>query len=129
MNVAAPEAHLGPWVTNGFFVGHVSKMSSKFPQTLDGAYDQFSTFQRQRGLVIANAVSKTMSVPIGDSQGHMASYTSPSPFSAGESGWLAVVKDKGEGYYWLLMFYASNDDGNVYSATFGAVLKSFKFKK
>jgi len=129
VNVAAPEAHLGPWVTHGFFVGHVAKMSPKLPQTLDGAYDQFSTFQRQRGLVISDTVSKTASVPVGDSQGHIAAYTSPSPFTAGESGWMAVVKDKSDGYYWLLMFYPSNDDSSLYSATFSAVLKSFKFKK
>lgn len=126
VNVTPPEAHLASWITHGFFIGHVSKMSSKFPQTLDGAYDQFTTFERQRGLVVTDA--KT-AVPVGDSQGKIAIYTSPSVFNAVESGWIVVVKDKSDGYYWVLMFYPSNDDSRLYAQTFGEVLKSFKFRK
>jgi hypothetical protein len=126
VNVAPPEAHLASWVTHGVFVGHVTKMSSKFPQTLDGACDQFTTFERQRGLVVTDA--KTV-VPVGDSQGKIATYTSPSVFNAGESGRIVVVKDKSDGYYWVLMFYPSNDDSHLYAQTFNEILTSFKFKK
>jgi hypothetical protein len=126
VNVAAPEAHLASWVTNGFFTGHATTMSSKFPNTLDGAYDQFITLQKQRGLVVTDP---NRIVPVGDAQGKIATYTASSPFRAGESGWIVVVKDKSNGYYWMLMFYPSNDDTRLYGQTFDEVLKSFKFKK
>jgi len=126
VNVVPPEAHLGSWVTHGFFTGHVTVMSSQVPQTLDGAYDLFIAFQRQRGLVITDAKS---ALPVGDSQGKIATYTSLSPFSAGESGWIVVVKDKSNGYYWILMFYPSNDNSHLYTQAFSEILKSFKFKK
>lgn len=124
VNVAAPEAHLGTWVTHGFFVGRVTKMSSNFPQTLDGAYEQCSKSFQNRGFVLT--APKTM--PIGDHQGQIAAYSQPSPFTAGERGWLVVVKDRNEGYYWVVLFFPSNED-NSYSQTFEEVLKSFKFKK
>jgi hypothetical protein len=126
VNVAPSEAHLASWITHGVLIGHVTKMSSKFPQTLDGAYDQFTTFQRQRGFVVTDP--KTV-VSVGDSQGKIALYTSPSVFNAGEYGWIVVVKDKSDGYYWVLMFCPANDDTRLYAQTFGEILKSFKFKK
>jgi len=107
------------------FLVHVLKMNDKFPQTLDGAYDQFSAYESLRGLVIANARTQT----VGDSPGKLATYTSPSVFKSGESGWVAVVKDKSEGYYYLLMFYPSNDDASLYAQTFNKMLETFKFKK
>jgi len=125
VNIAAPEAHLANWVTHGLFLVHVLKMNDKFPQTLDGAYDQFSAYESLRGLVIANARTQT----VGDSPGKLATYTSPSVFKSGESGWVAVVKDKSEGYYYLLMFYPSNDDASLYAQTFNKMLETFKFKK
>jgi hypothetical protein len=125
VDVLPPEARLANWVTHGFFVGHVLKMSEKFPQTLDGAYDYLTKSERERGLVIADA----RTLILGSSQGKMASYSSPSVFSAGENGWVAVVKDKAEGYYYVLMFYPSTDDGHLYSQTFSEILKTFKFKK
>ncbi len=66
---------------------------------------------------------------LGDSRGKLATYTSPSVFKSGESGWVAVVKDKNEGYYYLLMFYPSNDDSSLYAQTFNKILETFKFKK
>jgi len=50
-------------------------------------------------------------------------------FKSGESGWVAVVKDRSEGYYYLLMFYPSNDDASLYAQTFNKILETFKFKK
>jgi hypothetical protein len=114
INIAPPEAHLANWVTHGLFIGHVLKTADTFPSTLDGAYDQFSAYERQRGLVISEARTQA----IGDSHGKLAAYTSPSVFEAGESGWLAVVKDKGAGYYYIQMFYPSNDDASMYARTF-----------
>lgn len=125
VNIAAPEAHLANWVTHGLFLVHVLKMGDKFPQTLDGAYDQVSRYERLRGLVIADVGTQTL----GDSRGKLATYTSPSVFKSGESGWVAVVKDKNEGYYYLLMFYPSNDDSSLYAQTFNKILETFKFKK
>lgn len=84
VNIAPPEGHLASWVTHGLFLGHVSKIADKFPQTLDGAYAQFSEHERLRGLVIADARTQTL----GDSQGKIAAYTSPSVLRAGESGWI-----------------------------------------
>jgi hypothetical protein len=104
----------------------VTKMFFKFPQTLNGAYDQLTTFERQRGLVVTDA--RTV-VPVGDSQGKIATYTAPSVLNAGESGWIVAVKDKSDGYYWVLMFYPTNDDSHLYAQTFSEILKSFKFKK
>ncbi len=125
VNIAAPEAHLANWVTHGLFLVHVLKMGDKFPKTLEGAYDQFSAYERLNGLVIADAQTQTL----GDSHGKLASYTSPSVFKSGESGWVAVVKDRSEGYYYLLMFYPSNDDASSYAQTFNKILETFKFKK
>lgn len=125
VNIAPPEAHLANWVADGLFLVHVLKMGDNFPQTLDGAYDQFSAYQRLRGLVIADARTQSL----GDSRGKLATYTSPSVFKAGESGWVAVVKDKSEGYYFLLMFYPSNDDASLHAQTFNKILETFKFKK
>ena len=126
VNVAPPEAHLSSWVTHGLFVGHVGKASSQVPATLDGAYEQFASVQRQRGFVLTSPAT----TPLGDSAGKMATYTSSSIFKAGESGWIAVVKDKSDdGYYWIEMFYPSNDDGHLYALTFVEILKSFRFKK
>lgn len=123
VQVSAPEAHLASWVTHGVFVGHVRKFDH--PQTLDGAYDLFANVQRQRGLVIgADKLTQA-----GNGQAKIATYTSPSVLQAGESGWIVVVKDKGEGYYWLMMFYPSNDDSTLYTQTFGEILKSFNFKE
>lgn len=125
VNVAPPEAHLANWFTHGFFFVHVLKIADKFPPTLEGAYDQFSSYERLRGLVIANPQIQAL----GDGSGKVAVYRGPSIFQAGESGWVAVVKDKGAGYYYLLMFYPSNDDASLYAATFNKILASFKFKK
>lgn len=124
VQVAAPEAHLASWVTHGCFTGHVTKFSSS-PQTMDGAYELFVKSQRQRGLVIGS----DKITQIGKSQAKIATYTSSSVLEAGESGWIAVVKDKGEGYYWVMMFYPSNDDTGVYSQSFSQLLESFNFKK
>ena len=66
---------------------------------------------------------------LGDSQGKIASYSSPSVFSAGESGWVAAVKDKSEGYYYLLMFYPTDDDAGLHLQIFNEMLRTFKFKK
>ena len=126
ISVAPPEGHLGTWVTHGFFIGHATKMASNFPQTLEGAYDQFATVQRQRGLVITDA--KTIA-QVGDAQAKVGRYTSSSVLTAGESGWISVVKDKNDGFYWVIMFYPSNDDSQLYGQTFGEILKSIKFKK
>lgn len=126
VNAAPPEGHLASWITHGFIVGHVAKMPSDFPRTLDGAFNQFSAIQRLRGLAV---VDSQKVIPIGSSQGRFATYTSTSVLSAGESGWILVVKDKGEGYYWLLMFYPGNDDGNLYAQTFNDILKSFTFEQ
>jgi len=124
VQVAAPEAHLSSWVTHGFFTGHVPKFSPT-PQNVDEAYDLFIKFQRLRGLVIgADKLTQ-----VGNTQGKIATYTSPSVLDAGESGWIAIVKDKGEGYYWLMMFYPSNENSTLYTQTFGEIVKSFKFKK
>jgi hypothetical protein len=124
VQVAAPEAHLASWVTHGLFTGHVTK-SSPNPQTLDAAYDLFMKVQRQRGLVVGADKLTT----VGNTQGKIASYTSPSVLDSGESGWIAVVKDKAQGYYWVMMFYPSNDDSNLYTQAFGQILKSFNFKE
>ena len=74
VNVAPTEAHLASWTTHGLFAGHVITMSSKFPQTLDGAYDQFTGVQRQRGLTVTDA--KTV-VSVGDGHGKIAGYVPP----------------------------------------------------
>lgn len=124
VNVAAPEAHLASWVTHGFFVGHIAKSSSE-SQTLDGAYDSFVGIQRQRGL----AISSSRIIQVGTDQGKIATYTSPSVLGAGETGSIVVVKDKTEGYYWVMMFFPSNDDTDLYARVFDQVLKSFRFKK
>lgn len=126
VGIAPQEAHVGNWVTNGLFVGHVLKMSDNFPQTLEGAYDQFSANQRLRGFVISD-YPKTQT--LGNSSGRIAAYTAPSVFKAAEDGWVAVVKDKGKGYYYLLMFYPSNDDSHLYAQTFNKILETFKFEK
>lgn len=126
VNVAPPEGHLASWVTHGFFVGRVTKMPSGFPPTLDGAFDQFTKFEKQRGLAITDAKSVA---PVGDSLGRIVTYTSPSVLNAGEVGWIALVKDKNDGYYWIVMFYPQNDDSQLYAKTFDNVLRSFKFKK
>jgi hypothetical protein len=126
VNVAAPEAHLSTWVTHGFFIGHVNKMSTS-SQTLEGAYKEFATIQRERGLVIDN--TKTAVMTVGDTQGKLTTFSQPTPFNFPENGWISVIKDKGAGYYWILMFYPSNDDNQLYSQTFASILKSFKFKK
>jgi hypothetical protein len=125
VNIAPADAHLANWVTHGLFLGHVVKIADKFPQTLDGAYDQFSTYERLNGLTITDVRMQM----VGDSQGKLGIYKGPSVFFAGESGWLAVVKDKTEGYYYLLMFYPSNDDATLYANTFSKILETFKFKK
>lgn len=124
VQVAAPEAHLASWVTHGCFTGHVTKFSSS-PQTLDGAYKLFVRSQRQRGLVIGS----DKVTQVGNSQAKIATYKSSSVLDAGESGWIAVVKDQGEGYYWVMMFYPSNDDTGVYLQSFSQILESFNFKK
>jgi hypothetical protein len=124
-NVAPPEGHLGNWTTHGFFLIHVLKMSNKYPQTLDGAYEQFSTFEHQRGLTLTEAKGWTSR----NVQGKIATYTSASVLDAGESGWVVVAKDKGEGYYCVMMFYPSNDDGHLYGQTFNEILGTFKLKK
>src|SRR5205823_5991081 len=97
---------LGNWVTHGLFVGHVAKISPKFPPTLDGAYEEFREYQRLRGLTIYEPKTQD----IGNGHGKIATYRSSSVLQAGESGWVAVVKDHGEGYYYLSMFYPSNED-------------------
>ena len=112
------------WVTHGFFVGHVVKIDNKFPQTLDGAYDHFRELQNLRGLTIGEAKTQA----IGNGEGKIATYTSPSVLRAGESGWIAVVKDKNGGYYWLSMFYPSNDDAAIYLQTLSKVVKTLRFK-
>jgi hypothetical protein len=101
-------------------------MPSGFPPTLDGAFDQFTKFEKQRGLAITDAKSVA---PVGDSLGRIVTYTSPSVLNAGEVGWIALVKDKNDGYYWIVMFYPQNDDSQLYAKTFDNVLRSFKFKK
>ncbi len=122
VNVAAPEAHLASWITHGFFVGHVASNS----QTLDGAYDLFTEQQRQRGLVIGTDVK---AFQVDGAQAKIVTYTSPSVLSAGENGWIVVVKDKSEGYYWMMMFYPSSDDSLLYTRTFTEILKSLKLRK
>ena len=104
--------------------GHVPKIPDNFPQTLDGAYDQFSAHERLRGLLIGNARTEIL----GDRQGRVASYTSASVFKAGESGWIAVVRDKSQGYFFLLMFCPSNDDVSLYTQTFDKMFETFKFR-
>jgi hypothetical protein len=120
VTVAPEEARLGSWVTHGFFVGHVVKYMD-YPQTLDGAYDCFATAQRQRGLAIA---SDTKLWPLGDAQSRIASYTSLSVLASAETGRLLVVKDKAEGYYWIIMF--TPIPGGL-SQTFTDILKTIKF--
>jgi hypothetical protein len=126
VSVMPQEAHLGSWVTHGMFVGHIPKFA-KYPQTLDGAFDQFSVFGRQfMGMTVATAKSLTLR---DGYQGKVARYTAPSVLNAGESGWLIIVKDKADGYYWAMLFYPSNDDSGLYGQTFDGILKSFTFKK
>jgi hypothetical protein len=124
VQVASPEAHLASWVTHGFFVGHITKFASS-PQTLEGAYDLFMKSQRQRGLVIGT----DKALQVGNTPAKIATYTSSSVLEAGESGWIVVAKDKGEGYYWVMMFYPSNDDTGLYKQSFAQILESFKFNK
>jgi hypothetical protein len=120
VTVAPDEARLGSWVTHGFFVGHINKYAG-CPQTLDGAFDCFATVQRDRGLAI-NSDAKLLQV--GQAQSRSAAYTSPSIFVPGETGWLFVVKDKAEGYYWMTMFAPT---GENLGQTFNEVLKTIKF--
>jgi hypothetical protein len=114
VDVYPSDAKLGSWVTRGFFVGHYSKYSSEYPQTQDGASDLFLMLERQKGLTVATP--KTAA--IGDSQDRIATYTSPSVLNSEESGWLIVVKDKNEGFYWIELFWLSNDDTRKLSITF-----------
>jgi len=120
VTVAPEEGRLGSWVTHGFFVGHVFQYTG-YPQTLDGAYDCFATAQRQRGLAIA---SDSKLWPLGEAQSRISTYTSPSIFASGETGWLLAVKDKAEGYYWIMMFMPTGED---LSQTFNDILKTIKF--
>jgi PsbP-like protein len=125
VGVAPQEAHLASWLTHGMFVGHISKFS-KYPQTLDGAFEQFSALGKQ---LMAMAITNPKPMQVGGCQGKIAAYTAPSVLTAGESGWVIVIKDNGDGYYWIMMFHPSNDDGHLYAQTFESILNSFKFKK
>lgn len=126
VSVAPTDAHLGSWLTHGFNVGHIGQMSGG-PDTLDGAFDQFTTLEKQNAGV---SISQTENgVPVGDSVGKVAQYTSPSVLRTGESGWIAIVKDRGNGYYWIMMYYPSNDGRILYATTFGEIMKSFRFKQ
>src|SRR5579872_176217 len=119
--VAPEEAHLGSWVTHGFFVGH-SIQYTGFPQTLDGAYDFFAAVQRLRGLAVAPEAKSRL---LGDAQSKIGTYTSPSVLASGETGWLLVVKDTAGGYYWVTMFAPTGEEG--LNQTFNDVLKTMKF--
>lgn len=123
LTVAPPEGHLGSWVTHGFFVGHVKGQSPGSIQAQSGAWNQFSSLAKQRGFAVGDAKD----APVGDRNGVIATYTQPSVFNAPENGWLVVVKDRSEGYYWIVFFYPSNDDHQLYTQTFDAILKSFRF--
>lgn len=125
VGVAPPEANLASWLTHGMLVGHVPQFSQS-PQTLDGAFDHFSSIGKQ---LLDMTISTPKLTQFGDLQGDISTYTAPSVLSAGESGWLLVVKDNGEGYYWMMMFYPSNDDSRLYAQTFEAILKTVKLKK
>jgi hypothetical protein len=123
--VAPPEARLASWLTHGMIVGHVLQFSQT-TKTIDGAFDHFSALQEQTtGLQISNAKP----IQVGGLTGKIASYTAPSILNVGESGWLVVAKDRGEGYYWVMLFYPSNDDSRLYAQTLGSILNTVSFKK
>ena len=67
-------------------------------------------------------------ITVGGQEGLMGVYQAPSPFPSGERGYMVVVRDKGNGYFWFLMFQPRTESAQPYQQTFMSVLQSVKFE-
>jgi hypothetical protein len=123
VSVAPPEAQFPSWYTHGFFVGHAEKLSSS---TTDQAFAALTAkFHQASGLTMDGDPKP---ITVGGQEGLMGVYQAPSPFPSGERGYMVVVRDKGNGYFWFLMFQPRTESAQPYQQTFMSVLQSVKFE-